>query len=107
MAVVDGKGQAPIMTQNPKGPSKGGKSKNKSKGKGTSSKGFSKGPTGKNRAKAALICLRCGKQGHFAANCPSAGKSSSPAKKRPIDLEDPMINMIMSVEPDPNSLDDG
>ena len=44
-----------------------------------------------------LVCLRCGKTGHKAANCKSApcaaSGASSPAKKRPIDL-DPMVNMV-------------
>ena len=70
VAAVDGKGQAPLVAQHPKGSAKGGKTKNKSKGKNSGSKRSSKGPTGK-RVKAALTCLRCGKAGHFAANCPS------------------------------------
>ena len=104
VAVVEGKGQAPLVAQNPKGSAKGGKTKNKSKGKSSGSKGSSKGPTGKNR----VTCLRRGKAGHFAANCPSAQQTggSSP-KKRAIDLEDPTISMVMNSERNPNDWDEG
>ena len=50
-----------------------------------------------------LVCLRCGKTGHNAANCKSAPSaasgSSSPATKRPIDL-DPMVNMVFQTPSD-------
>ena len=108
VAVVNGKGQAPLVAQNPKGSAKGGKTKNKPKGKNSGSKGSSKGPTGKNRAKAALTCLRCGKAGHFAANCPAFQQTggSSP-KRRVIDLEDPMISLVMNIEHNPDDMDEG
>ena len=47
--------------------------------------------------------MRCGKTGHKAANCKSssaaASGASSPAKKRPIDL-DPMVNMVFQTSGD-------
>ena len=50
-----------------------------------------------------LVCLRCGKTGHNAANCKSdasaASGASSPATKRPIDL-DPMVNMVFQTPSD-------
>ena len=73
VAVMEsGKGQMPVMAQNPsKGKGKGsGKSKSPAKGKSPSKGG--KGPMGKSRARSAMVCLRCGKPGHFAANCNSS-----------------------------------
>ena len=66
VAVMEsGKGQMPVMAQNPsKGKGKGsGKSKSPAKGKSPSKGG--KGPMGKSRARSAMVCLRCGKPGHF------------------------------------------
>ena len=97
VAVVDGgKGQAPLMAQGSgKGKSKSpGKSKSSSKGKGSKS---GKGPSGKQRARSAMVCLRCGKPGHFAANCSTAGAQSSSPKKRPAD-DDTMVHMVLSIE---------
>ena len=100
VALVDGKGSS--MSQ-------GGGS---SKSKGQSKKGSNQSPyppKGKGikaRGKAIagdLVCLRCGKTGHKAANCKSssaaASGTSSPAKKRPIDL-DPMVNMVFQASGD-------
>ena len=100
VALVDGKGSS--MSQ-------GGGS---SKSKGQSKKGSKQSPyppKGKGikaRGKAIagdLVCLRCGKTGHKAANCKSssaaASGASSPAKKRPIDL-DPMVNMVFQASGD-------
>ena len=100
VALVDGKGSS--MSQ-------GGGS---SKSKGQSKKGSKQSPyppKGKGikaRGKAIagdLVCLRCGKAGHKAANCKSssaaASGASSLAKKRPIDL-DPMVNMVFQASGD-------
>ena len=94
---------------NHKGGSKAqGKGSSKSKGKSPpkSSKGNWKGP--KARAKGFFnnnpddTCLRCGKPGHRAAQCTAPSRSSqpsssSPGKKRVIDL-DPMVNMVFETD---------
>ena len=74
-----------------KGKGKGGK---KGKGKGTSNviryppQGAGKSDP-KGRACANMTCLRCGQQGHWAANCPQAASTSpkSSGNKRPAPTE--------------------
>ena len=70
-----------------KGKGKGGKSKGKSsttvryppQGAGKSDP--------KGRAKANMTCLRCGQQGHWAANCPQGSASKGSSLKRPAPTE--------------------
>ena len=101
VAVMDGGkgGQAPVMAQSPfKGKSKGvGKSKSPSKGSKGKTSTAGKGPSGKSRARSAIIYLRCGKPGHFAANCPTSQRpgSSSP-KKRPAE-DDAMVRLALHI----------
>ena len=71
-----------------KGKGKGGKSK----GKGKPSATIRYPPQGagksdpKGRAKANMTCLRCGQQGHWAANCPQSASKGS-GLKRPAPTE--------------------
>ena len=101
VAVMDGGkgGQAPVMAQSPfKGKSKGaGKSKSPSKGSKGKASTAGKGPSGKSRARSAMICLRCGKPGHFAANCPTSQRTgSSSPKKRPAE-DDTMVHLALHI----------
>ena len=71
---------------------KGGKGKSKKGSKGKGGRGPSatfrqskppmKAHDPRGRAQAALTCLRCGKPGHFAANCPVKSSMSSGSNKR-------------------------
>ena len=91
------RGYYPVVAMIPENKGAGGKDKGKSKGK--SSKGKTKArqapkpPGAKSRGKAALgaqRCLRCGKAGHNADNCPVAGK------RKADNMED--INMVTDVD---------
>ena len=105
VALTDGgKGQMPVVAQSSlsssPGRGKGSNSKGKQSGKGAP-RSSGKGPTGKARAKTVLsqACLRCGRWDHSVANCPGKASSTSPSKKRVIDLDaDPMINMALHAE---------
>ena len=84
----------------------GGTSKSKGQRKGSKQAPYppkGKGIKARGRAFAGdLVCLRCGKTGHRAANCksaPSAASGASSPKKRPIDL-DPMVNRVFQAPAD-------
>ena len=70
-----------------KGKGKGGKNK----GKGSNTIRYPPQGAGKSdpkgRAKAAMTCLRCGQQGHWAANCPQSASPKSSGQKRPAPTE--------------------
>ena len=73
--------------------SPGGPPRGKGKGYGSSGRGKGRNivrysnPPGKadprGRAKAAMTCLRCGQQGHWAANCPQGASKGGSSNKRP------------------------
>ena len=94
VALVDGKGASMSPgggTTKSKGQSKKGSKQSPYPPKGKGIKARGKAIAGD------LVCLRCGKTGHRAANCkssPAAASGSSSPKKRPIDL-DPMVNMVL------------
>ena len=71
-----------------KGKGKGGKSKGKNKSntiRYPPSTGGKSDPKG--RARANMTCLRCGQQGHWAANCPQNSSPKSSGTKRPAPTE--------------------